>query len=127
MKGPLSVAATYDDSVRNKDDADTADIDESQPTVVRIASANEVRAAVSPNERPYFEADGTPTDPPTRVTAYTRYVAENEAAGTSIVLNEDGTSEVQASDNVTATDVENTNVTPTTTDIGLFAVRTGRD
>ena len=101
----LRVTATYDDTVRNKDLA-TPNIDESEQTVVRATSENPVRVAVSPNDKPYFEADGAP--PLAKVTAYTRYIAENQDADTSVVLNIDGTSVVPDSDNVKATDtVEN--------------------
>ena len=112
----LRVTATYDDTVTNKDDADTTDIDESEPTVVRATSENPVRVAVSPNDKPYFEADGTAPPPLARVTAYTRYIEENLDAGASVVLNENGTSVVPDNDNVKATDTEESTADPITPD-----------
>ena len=112
----LRVTATYDDTVRNKDLTSTTEIDESEPTVVRATSEYPVRAAVSPNDKPYFEADGTATPPLARVTAYTRYIAENLDASTSVVLNENGTSVAPDVDNVKAADTVESTVDPITPD-----------
>ena len=132
----LRVTATYDDTVRNKDLASTTDRDESEPTVVPVTSTNPVRAAVSPNDRPYYEADGT--EPPlARVTAYTRYIRENRAADTSVSLSmadaitspdSDGDVTVTGGD-VTATDVINDDddatTSPDPTDIGFLQYELG--
>ena len=119
----LRVTATYDDTVRNKDIEEPPGpegIDESEPTVESDTSEHPVRAAVSPNDRPYFEADGAPTDPPTRVTSYTRYITENQpVTPTSIVrANTDGITEPvdPITDDVGATDVVNDDGDDATTD-----------
>ena len=122
----LRVTATYDDAVRNRDLASTVDEDESEPTVVPATSANPVRAAVSPNDPPYFEADGTAT-PIDRVTAYTRYIRENRDTGTGVSLtiaDAEAETELTAGADVTATDVVNDDdditTSPDPTDIGFL-------
>ena len=122
----LTVTATYDDAVRNKDDADTTNIDESQPTVVRAVSDNTVRAAVSPNPLPKFIADGDGATATT--TAYTRYVRENRDIGTDVSLtmaNAEAATEVTTGADVTATDDDNEDATDTNNDQGALQYELG--
>lgn len=87
----LRVTATYDDAVTNKDDPEEAG-DQSEPTVVRATSANPVRAAVSPNDRPKFYKDGVDLTADANLIAsnetraYTRYIRENRGPGTQVSL-----------------------------------------
>ena len=100
--GTLTVTATYEDRVRNEDDEDTADVDESEPTVLASVGGqlDNVRANVPSNIRPFFVSD---TSTSTKVTVYTRYIKENSDAGSRVVLNVDGVTEANG-DDVDATD-----------------------
>ena len=116
---PLGVKATYTDNKKEKDDRTTGDVDESMQTAM-VTSSTGVRASQSSNDRPYFENDGDTTDPPTKVTTYTRYIPENQDVGTPLRLEMDSTGDTDA--DVTATDVANAD---DTTDIAFLQYELG--
>ena len=128
----LRVTATYDDTVRNKNIANTPG-DQAAPTVERETSANAVRAAVSPNPQPKFYKDGVEIATEANLIAsnetrsYTRYIRENRDAGRGVTLNvadAEADAEVTNAD-VTATDVVNDNVTPLSTDVEFLQYELG--
>ena len=118
----LTVTATYDDTIRN---------DQSEPTVLRTASNNAVRAAVSPNPQPKFYKDGVDaTVADNRITSnetrsYTRYITENLAADTNVQVYDTGGALTDTGADVTATDDDNEDTTDTNNDQGALQYELG--
>ena len=113
----LAVKATYTDKVRNVNDDD---VPTNNPEMIFRVSANAVRTKFSSNAKPYFENDGTATVPPTKVTAYTRYIRENREIGTGVSLSmadaltspDTDTGVTVTGADVKATDTDGTGATP---------------